>query len=44
MVPVTFLNIEHVRERTSLSKQEIYRRVRRGDFPKQIQIGPARVA
>ena len=40
----TFLNIEQVRQRTSLSKQEIYRRVRRGDFPKQIQIGPARVA
>ena len=41
---VTFLNIEQVRQRTSLSKQEIYRRVRRGEFPKQVPIGPARVA
>ena len=44
MVAVTFLNIEQVRQRTSLSKQEIYRRVRRGDFPRQVPIGPARVA
>ncbi len=43
-VSVTFLNIEQVRQRTSLSKQEIYRRVRRGEFPKQVPIGPARVA
>ncbi len=41
---VTFLNIEQVRQRTSLSKQEIYRRVRAGVFPKQVPIGPARVA
>ena len=43
-MPVTFLNIEQVRQRTSLSKQEIYRRVRAGVFPKQVPIGPARVA
>ena len=41
---VTFLNIEQVRQRTSLSKQEIYRRVKAGAFPKQVPIGPARVA
>ena len=44
MVGVTFLNIEQVRHRTSLSKQEIYRRVWIGAFPKQVPIGPARVA
>ena len=38
------LGMKQVRERVSLSRQEIYRRVKAGTFPKQIPLGPGRVA
>ena len=38
------LTLIQVTERTTLSKQEIYRRIKRGDFPRQIRLGVARVA
>ena len=38
------LTMDQVRERVTLSKQEIYRRIRRGEFPSQVRIGVSRVA
>ena len=38
------LSIREVAERTTLSKNEIYRRIREGVFPRQIQLGVRRVA
>ena len=38
------LNIRTVVERTTLSRTEIYRRIRDEDFPPQIKLGPRRVA
>jgi len=39
-----FIDIAGVRERIPLSKTEIYRRIRKGTFPKPVRIGPMRVA
>lgn len=36
--------IRAVVERTTLSRTEIYRRIREGTFPRQIKLGPRRVA
>ena len=38
------LAIREVVKRTTLSKNEIYRRIKRGDFPRQIRLGELRVA
>ena len=38
------LNIRTVVERTTLSRTEIYRRIKMGTFPVQIKLGPRRVA
>lgn len=38
------LTLNQVRERVTLSKQEIYRRIKRGEFPRQVRIGTSRVA
>ena len=39
-----FLGIRTVVERTTLSRTEIYRRIREGTFPRQIKLGARRVA
>ncbi|MBT3304868.1 MAG: AlpA family phage regulatory protein [Alphaproteobacteria bacterium] len=39
-----FLHISAVVDRTSLSKPVIYRLVKEGKFPKQVQVSPNRVA
>ncbi len=39
-----FLSIRTVVARTTLSRTEIYRRIREGTFPRQIKLGPRRVA
>ena len=39
-----FLGIRTVVERTTLSRSEIYRRVKLGTFPRQVKLGPRRVA
>ncbi len=39
-----FLTVRQVSERTSLSVPELYRRIRLGTFPKQVSLGPSRVA
>lgn len=39
-----FLSIRQVVERTTLSRTEIYRRIRDDDFPRQVKLGPRRVA
>jgi len=39
-----FLSIRTVVERTTLSRTEIYRRIRDEDFPRQIKLGARRVA
>ncbi len=36
--------IREVKARTTLSRTEIYRRIREGTFPRQIKIGRRRVA
>ena len=38
------LSIREVAERTTLSKNEIYRRIRENKFPHQIRLGIRRVA
>ena len=38
------LKMKDVRGRVSLSRQEIYRRIKLGTFPEQVQLGPGRVA
>ena len=39
-----FLRLREVKDRTTLSTSEIYRRMERGDFPRQVRLGPQRVA
>lgn len=39
-----FISIREVLNRTSLSKTEIYRRIRAGKFPRAAPLSPARVA
>ena len=38
------LSIRTVMERTTLSRSEIYRRLQGEDFPRQVKLGPRRVA
>lgn len=40
----TFIKLPIVRERTSLSTSEIYRRIEVGTFPSQIKLGAKSVA
>lgn len=35
-----FIKLAKVREYTSLSTSEIYRRIAAGEFPKQVSLGP----
>lgn len=42
--PKTFIKLPAVRERTSLSTSEIYRRIEAGTFPAQIKLGAKAVA
>ena len=42
--PKTFIKLPAVKERTSLSTSEIYRRIDAGTFPKQIKLGAKAVA
>ena len=35
-----FIKLAKVREHTSLSSSEIYRRIAAGEFPKQVSLGP----
>lgn len=39
-----FIKLAQVREYTSLSTSEIYRRIAAGEFPKQVTLGPKSVA
>ena len=39
-----FLSIREVVNRTSLSKTEIYKRIRAGEFPAQVRLGLRKVA
>ncbi|KQU95199.1 AlpA family phage regulatory protein [Devosia sp. Root105] len=39
-----FLNIEAVRAKTSLSRSEIYRRIKAGEFPRAMVLGPRQKA
>lgn len=39
-----FLNIKEVKKKTSLSTSDIYRRMQRLEFPRQVRLGPKRVA
>jgi prophage regulatory protein len=36
--------MKEVLRRVSLSKTEIYRRIKAGTFPRQVRLGPSRVA
>lgn len=38
--PPRFIKLAKVREYTSLSTSEIYRRIAAGEFPKQVSLGP----
>ena len=38
------LTLHQVRNLTTLSKPEIYRRIKRGEFPAQVRLGASRVA
>lgn len=38
------LGIREVKTRTTLSKTEVYRRIKEGVFPRQFKLGPRRVA
>lgn len=40
----TLIAMKDLRGRVSLSRQEIYRRIKAGTFPESIQVSPARVA
>ncbi len=42
--PKTFIKLPAVKERTSLSTSEIYRRLEAGTFPQQIRLGAKAVA
>jgi prophage regulatory protein len=39
----SILRLPTVKERTGLSRSEIYRRIRLGEFPKQVPLGPRSV-
>ena len=39
-----FLTMAQVRERVTLSKTEIYRKIKAGSFPKPVPLGPRKVA
>ncbi|MBA1213929.1 helix-turn-helix transcriptional regulator [Pseudomonas oryzihabitans] len=43
-LPRRFIKISKVKDYTSLSTSEIYRRVAAGTFPAQVNIGPKSVA
>jgi predicted DNA-binding transcriptional regulator AlpA len=42
--PPRLLSREEVEARTSLSKTTIWRRVRAGEFPSPVRLGPSRIA
>nr|WP_313404828.1 AlpA family transcriptional regulator [Pseudomonas sp.] len=42
--PNRFIKLAEIRDLTSLSTTEIYRRIAAGTFPKQIPLGPKSVA
>lgn len=42
--PNTLIKLPAVKERTTLSTSEIYRRIEAGTFPKQIRLGAKAVA
>lgn len=44
MTATRLVRLPEVKERTGLSKTEIYRRMDDGDFPKAIPLGPRAVA
>ncbi|AJE13701.1 AlpA family transcriptional regulator [Stutzerimonas stutzeri] len=39
-LPRRFIKLAQVKEYTSLSTSEIYRRIAAGTFPKQVKLGP----
>ena len=43
-LPHRFIKLAQVKDYTSLSTSEIYRRIAAGTFPKQITLGPKSVA
>ena len=43
-LPRRFIKIRKVKDRTSLSTSEIYRRIAAGTFPAQVTLGPKSVA
>ncbi|MHB0765725.1 helix-turn-helix transcriptional regulator [Stutzerimonas sp. NM35] len=43
-LPRRFIKLAQVKDYTSLSTSEIYRRIAAGTFPKQIRLGPKSVA
>lgn len=43
-LPRRFIKLPKVKEYTSLSTSEIYRRIAAGTFPKQVKLGPKSVA
>ncbi len=43
-VPRRFIKLVEVKDRTSLSTSEIYRRIAAGTFPAQVPLGPKSVA
>ena len=42
--PDRFLKLPEVKEKTTFSTSELYRRVAAGDFPQQVRLGPKSVA
>lgn len=42
--PQRFIKLAKVKDYTSLSTSEIYRRIAAGTFPKQVKLGPKSVA
>ena len=40
----TLIRLRDVLQRIPLSKTEVYRRIKAGTFPKQVRLGPSRVA
>lgn len=40
----TLISLKAVLQRIPLSKTELYRRIKAGTFPKQVRLGPSRVA
>lgn len=41
---LTLIPLKAVLQRIPLSKTEVYRRIKAGTFPKQVRLGPSRVA